>query len=219
MNGGRDRPLSDSADSVRLHRDAIRGNDETKEGHGGDVELALAELASQAIFTETRQDLFDVHYMLLERVREDEDVIQINDAEDVEEIAKTIVSVSLERSRSVGEAEGHNEVFEVAIAGTESGFVFVAFCNPQLVVCIHHIQPGKVFRIFEAVEKLRDEREGIAVLDCDVVELVIVDTKTEGAIRLFDEENWGTKGGLRWANESFGDHVVDIILQSSELSF
>ena len=96
LNGGRDRPLSDSADSVRLHRDAIRGNDETKEGYGGDMKLALAELASQAIFTEMRQDLFDVCYMLLERIREDEHVIQINDAEDVEEMMKTIVSVSLE---------------------------------------------------------------------------------------------------------------------------
>ena len=77
----------------------------------------------------------------------------------------------------------------MAIASTERGFVFVAFRNPQLVICICHIQPSKVFRIFEAVEKLRDEWEGIAVLDCDVVELAIVDTKMEGAIRLFDEEN------------------------------
>ena len=78
---------------------------------------------------------------------------------------------------------------------------------------------GEVFRIFEEVKKLGDEREGIAILDGDIVELVIIDTKEERAVRLFDEENGGIEGSLRWTNESFGYHIVDIILQSLKVGF
>jgi hypothetical protein len=40
--------------------------------------------------------------MLFEGVGIDEDIIKVNDAEDIEEIAKTIVGVGLERRRGVG---------------------------------------------------------------------------------------------------------------------
>ena len=93
------------------------------------MKLTLAELASQAILMETGQNLFDVTYMLLECIKEDEDVIQINNAEDVEKIVKIIIGIGLERCRSVSETKRYKEIFKVAIAGTESGFVFVAFCN------------------------------------------------------------------------------------------
>jgi hypothetical protein len=68
--------------------------------------------------------------MILESIREYEDVIKVHDAEDIEEFTETIISVSLERCRSVGETERHNEVFEVTIASTKGGFVFISFRNP-----------------------------------------------------------------------------------------
>jgi hypothetical protein len=158
-------------------------------------------------------------HMFLESIRENEDIIKVDHAEDVEEIAETIVSVSLERCGGVGETKGHNEVFEVAIAGTKGGFVFIAFCNPKLVVCICHIEACEVLGVLETIEKLRDEREGISILDGDIVELAIINTKAEGAIRLFDKENRGAERRLRRTNESFGNHVVDIVLQSLEFRF
>jgi hypothetical protein len=53
LNGGRSRPFRDRSNSIWLHRDAIRRDDEAEEGNGGDVKLALAKLASQAVFSET----------------------------------------------------------------------------------------------------------------------------------------------------------------------
>jgi len=94
--------------------------------------------------------------MFLEGVREDEDVIKINNAEDIEEVTETIVGISLERCGSIGETERHDEIFEVTVAGTESGFVLITFCNPELIVCICHIETGEVFGILETIEKLRD---------------------------------------------------------------
>ena len=53
LNGGRSRPFCDRSNSIWLHRDAIRRDDEAEEGNGGDVKLALAKLASEAVFSET----------------------------------------------------------------------------------------------------------------------------------------------------------------------
>jgi hypothetical protein len=77
--------------------------------------------------------------MLLESVREDEDVIEIDDAEDIEEFTKTIISIGLERCRSISETEGHNEVFKVTVTSAKGSLVFIPFCNSQLVVRICHV--------------------------------------------------------------------------------
>src|SRR5271170_8005748 len=114
-------------------------------------------------------------HMLLESIREDEDIIKINDAKDIEEFTKTIVSISLKRCRGVSETEGHNEIFKVTIASTEGSFVFIAFCNPQLIVRICHIEARKVFSAFETIAELRDERESVTILDCDIIELAVID--------------------------------------------
>jgi len=94
--------------------------------------------------------------MFLEGVREDEDVIKINNAEDIEEVMETIVGISLERCGSIGETERHDEIFEVTIAGTEGGFVLITFRDSQLIVRICHVQACEIFGILETIEKLRD---------------------------------------------------------------
>src|SRR5277367_470544 len=114
-------------------------------------------------------------HMLLESIREDKDIIKINNTKDIEEFTKTIVSISLKRCRGVSQTKGHDKVFEVTIASTEGGFVFIAFCDPQLIVRICHIEARKVFSAFETIEELRDERESVTILDCDIIELAVID--------------------------------------------
>ena len=53
VDGSGDRPLRDGGDSIGFHGYAIRRNNKTKEGDRGDMELALAKFASQAVFSET----------------------------------------------------------------------------------------------------------------------------------------------------------------------
>lgn len=57
------------------------------------------------------------------------------------------------------------------------------------------------------------------VFDGDVVQLVIVNSKVEGAIWLFDERNRGSKVRLGRANETLGNHAVDIVFEGFELGF
>ena len=53
VDGSGDRPFRDGGDSIGFHGYAIRRNNKTKEGDRGDMKLALAKLASQAVFSET----------------------------------------------------------------------------------------------------------------------------------------------------------------------
>jgi hypothetical protein len=102
LDAGGGRPLRDCSNTIWLHGDAVGGNDEAEEGDGGGVEVAFAEFTGQAVLAEPGKDLFDMRNMLFEGVGIDEDIIKVNDAEDIEEIAKTIVGVGLERRRGVG---------------------------------------------------------------------------------------------------------------------
>jgi hypothetical protein len=67
--------------------------------------------------------------MLLKSIREDEDVIEIDDAEDIEEFMKIIISIGLERCSCIGETKGHNEVFEVIVTSMKSSLILILFCN------------------------------------------------------------------------------------------
>jgi hypothetical protein len=68
-------------------------------------------------------------HMLLESIREDEDIIEIDDVEDIEEFTKTIISVGLERCRSISKTKGHNEVFKVIVTSSKSSLVLIPFHN------------------------------------------------------------------------------------------
>ena len=48
---------------------------------------------------------------------------------------------------------------------------------------------------------------------------MIIDTKAEGAIRLFNEKNWGTQWRLGRTDETLSDHAIDIVLQGFEFRF
>jgi len=101
---------------------------------------------------EMRQNLFNMSHMLLKSIREDKDIIQIDDAEDIEEIIETIIGIGLEECKGISETKGHNEVFKVTIAGTECSFIFIAFYNLELVICICDIQADEIFHIFEIIK-------------------------------------------------------------------
>ena len=116
------------------------------------MEFTFAEFASQSIFTEPLKNPFNMGDMLFGGFGEDEDIIKVNEAKDIEEFTKTIVGVCLKGRRSIGEAKGHDKIFVVTVARAESGFIFITGSNAQLVICILHIQPGEIFGALESIE-------------------------------------------------------------------
>ena len=95
----------------------------------------------------------------------------------------------------VGEGERHDAVLVQAVARAEGSLPLVSFSNANLVVGITEVDLGEVAGLRKTIEELCDEGMRLAVLDRDLVESSVVDTKVKRAILLLDEQDgscgWG----------------------------
>ena len=69
----------------------------------------------------------------------------------VDEISEEFVHDGLERGGSIGQAEGHDDGFEVSEVCAECCLPFVAFSDSDEVVGASQIQLGEVISTFELV--------------------------------------------------------------------
>jgi len=66
----------------------------------------------------------------------------------------------------------------MTITGAKRGFVLVSLSNPDLVESIAKVELGEELLSFESVQKFRNERKRVSILDSGSVESAVVDTKT-----------------------------------------
>jgi hypothetical protein len=98
-----------------------------------------------------------------------EDVVQIYNDIDVEEVRKEVIHESLESSRSIGQALGHDEPLERAVASSECGFPLIAVGNPNEVIGLLQVNFGEDLRTPTGVQKVGNEGKWISVLPGDVI--------------------------------------------------
>ena len=111
------------------------------------------------MFSELLQDPAHCIYVWLARVLDiDQNVIQVDNDKDVQFLGKDFVNVTLEASWSVGEAEGHDLIFKVAIPGAERGFPLVTLFNSHLMIGTSEIQLGKPLSTTQPVQGLANSR-------------------------------------------------------------
>ena len=60
----------------------------------------------------------------------------------------------------------------------EHGFVLVSSSDSNLLESITEVELGEVLLSFEMIQKFRNKREGVAILDSCSVEDAVVDTET-----------------------------------------
>ncbi|KAG5349506.1 hypothetical protein C0989_003360 [Termitomyces sp. Mn162] len=135
-----------------------------------EVELVLAE----AFQNETNEDVIEVHahYTLYNEVLED------------------VVHHGLEGGWAVGETKEHNKWLKQSLVGLEGHLPLISLLNVHIVVTPLDVQFSEVLHTLEVVDELRDEGERVAILHHHDVEYLIVLYQLEGAILLFDEEDW-----------------------------
>ncbi len=73
----------------------------------------------------------------------DEGIIEVHYHKNVELLYQDLIDIALERSRYIGQSKKHHLVFEMAIAGPEGCFPFIAFSDPHLIVDISQIKLGE----------------------------------------------------------------------------
>ena len=84
----------------------------------------------------------------------------------------------------------------------EGGFPLMSIFDLDIVVSPSDIKFGEDFRPLEFVDKVGDEGKRVCVMDSVFVDIVVVLTRSETTIFLFDKEERGRLWGVRGANFS-----------------
>jgi len=95
LNRLRRRPIGDSFRFRRVHGDALRRDDEAEEFDGGRVEDRLLGFDMEVVFAKTGEHLVNVFAMSFDVVREDENVVEIDEDEEVGHVAEDVVHKEL----------------------------------------------------------------------------------------------------------------------------
>ena len=66
----------------------------------------------------------------------------------------------------------------MVITDVEHGFVFISLSDPNLMESIAKIELNEVLLPLESVQKFRNERKRVAILDSGSVERAVIDAKT-----------------------------------------
>jgi hypothetical protein len=101
--------------------------------------------------------------VLFEVVAVDQDIVKVGGTEYIEVGAEDVIDEVLEGGWGICESERHNQRFEEAIAGTEGGFPFFAFCYSKEVVGTSHVELGIDLGLLEAVKSFLKQGKGVSV--------------------------------------------------------
>src|SRR5436190_1274603 len=108
--------------------------------------------------------------MFFLRAREDEDIIKVDYAEDVNVATERTVDIGLKGGRGISQTKGYYKVFVVLVAGTKGCFPLVTFPYPYPMVGVSKVDFREDNGTVEPVEKLVDERERVVVLDYEGIQ-------------------------------------------------
>ena len=112
LDFARGRPVENDLDLVFRHRELIRRQNVAKIFHGVSVELALQSLGVKTVETKASKDLLDMLPMLLQRIRVDQDIIEVDDNAVIKHVTEDVVHESLKSSKSIGKIFGDDQPLE-----------------------------------------------------------------------------------------------------------
>jgi hypothetical protein len=97
----------------------------------------------------------------------------------------------LEGGRRVGETKEHDSGFEEAFVSVKRSLPLMAIFDPNIVVAPSNIKLCEDVGLFEFVNEIGDEGKGIGIVNSMFVDILIVLTRSESSIFLFDKEEGG----------------------------
>ena len=135
--------------------------------------------------------------MVLVVVGVDEEVVHINDEPAFSNhIPERVRHESLESGRGIGHAEEHDSGFVESSVGNEGGFPLVAFLDSDVVISPSYIKLGEDLGVFEFVNEIGDQGEGVGISDSVFVKVAEILAGSEASILFLDEEERRSLGGF-----------------------
>ena len=127
------------------------------------------------MFRQYFQDPPDCPFMLLFRLRKDQNVVQVHYDDPFHyDSSEDVVHHSLEGGGAVGHSEKHYEGFEEATVGVEGRLPFVSGLDAYIIETPADVQFCEIPGSAELGDELGDEGERISVLDSYGIQCMVV---------------------------------------------
>ena len=136
-------------------------------------------------------------YMFLIGVQIDDDVIQVNNNELTDKVSERIVHDTLERRRSIRKSEGHPNELVLSRLSIKGRLFDGVRSHTYLVVSREEIDLREDLSIPNGVQTILDSRQGVSILNGDVVKESIVNTHPPLTMEFRNEKNGESLRTLR----------------------
>ena len=129
--------------------------------------------------------------MFFHGFREYEDVVKVHTDDTFhDQVLKDLVHHCLKCGGTICETKEHYQGFEEPTACSECSLPLIAFLHVNILITPSNIQLCENLRTAKLIDKVRDEWEGVAILNCHCIECTIILDEAKATILLLDEEDW-----------------------------
>ncbi|KAF9794823.1 hypothetical protein IEO21_11147 [Rhodonia placenta] len=123
--------------------------------------------------------------------------------EDKYVIQEDVIHHRLEGRGGIGEAEEHHQGFIQSPVSYKGSLPFVTGFDPDVVVSPSDVELREEHSTAKLIHHLGDQRQGVAIFDRDRVQPAVVLYGSKCPFLLFDEEEGGRNGRLRFLYVAF----------------
>src|SRR6266481_7091381 len=162
----------------------------------------------EVVLSESREDTSDVAAVFLDRIRKDQNVVQVDDDKKVGHILKDVIHKVPESGRCICESHGHYDKLERAIAGTKGGLPFMVGCYADVIISHTQVEFGINLGGAQLVNQIGDQRNRVVVVSGNTIEIAKIHTKSECTVLLLCKENWGPSRRVGCPDEALSKHII-----------
>ena len=139
-------------------------------------------------------------------IREEyEKIIHVDDKPSFDNhILEGVIHEMLECGGGVVETKEHNGRFEQSFVCDEGCLPLMPILDADIVVSPSNVKLGEMFYVLEFINKIRNKKERVGILDGMFIQVTVVLIGTEFPILLFDKEERGGLGRVEGADLSRG---------------
>ena len=183
-------PFDNAFDFDWVHRDCSVLNDKTKEFDFVNHEVAFRGFDKEVViaqYLERFTDTIDVNRGIV--VGRNKHIVHVDEQPTISELMdEQIVHHMLEGSRRIAEAEEHYQGLEEPIFHDKGGQPFMSFGDSDIIITSANVHFRKESFSFEFVDKIRNLREWVRILDCPFVNVTVVLARSFLVILFLDKE-------------------------------
>jgi len=139
------------------------------------LEFTFVMLQEELMFIKLFQDQTCNDIVLLHGFGIDEDFIKVHTDHSLhDEVLKDLIHHCLKGRRTVCKAKEHHQWFKHPTTCLKCSLPFITFLHSHILIPPSHIQFCEVLGTTKLVDKVRNERKWVVILDCYCIESVIV---------------------------------------------